>query len=146
MWMTGAPCVAPRYAGPMDPHTDTEQPEPAVSGQERPEPDRQFTLTVDEASERYAQLAHPRNPRSVRRFCQHGKLFCVETQTDNFTKAYLIDPTSVDRHVQEIDETHSRTRPDTPGLVRPQPDSDRREISAASRRPATPAMSNCWNA
>jgi hypothetical protein len=114
----------------MDPHADTEQPSPALSGQERPEPDRQFTLTVDEASERYAQLGHPRNPRSVRRFCQHGKLLCVETQTDNFTKAYLIDPTSVDRHVREIDETHSRTRPDTPGLVRPQPDNDRRETSA----------------
>jgi hypothetical protein len=79
-----------------------------MTSQVRPCPARQFTLTVDEASERYAQLGHPRNPRSVRRFCQHGKLLCVETQTDNFTKAYLIDPTSIDRHVQEIDETHRR--------------------------------------
>ena len=119
----------------MDAHADNDQPGPALSGHERPEPDRQITLTVDEASERYAQLGHPRNPRSVRRFCQHGKLLCVETQTDNFTKAYLIDPTSIDRHVQEMDETHSRTRPDMSGLVRPQPVCDRIEI-APSDAPA----------
>src|SRR6202167_3730594 len=101
---------------------------PVLSGQERTEPDKQFSKTVEEASERYAQLGHPRNPRSVRRFCQHGKLLCVETQTDNFTKAYLIDPTSIDRHVQEIDETHSRTRPDTSGYDRPSPVSVRDEI------------------
>jgi hypothetical protein len=135
VWITGELCVEPRYADSMDPHADSDQPGPALSGHELPEPDRQFTLTVDEASDRYAQLGHPRNPRSVRRFCQHGKLLCVETQTDNFTKAYLIDPTSVDRHVQEIDETHSRTRPDMSGLVRPQPVTDRIEI-APSNAPA----------
>ena len=129
MWITGALCVEPRYADSMDPHADNDQPGPALSGQERPEPDRQFRLTVDQASERYAQLGHPRNPRSVRRFCQHGKILCVETQTDNFTKAYLIDPTSIDRPVQEIDETHSRTRPDMSGIVRPQPATDRIEIA-----------------
>src|SRR6266849_3778076 len=100
---------------------DSGQPDPALAGQERPQADKQFTLTVGEASARYAQLGHPRNPRSVRRFCQQGKLLCVETQTDNFTKAYLIDPLSIDRHVQEIEETHSRSRPDMPGLVRPRP-------------------------
>src|ERR1700722_12647527 len=106
-----------------DPHI--EQPQPALSGQERSEPDKAFTLTVQEASERYAQLGHPRNPRSVRRFCQQGKILCVEVQTDNFTKAYLINPESIDRHIQEIEETHSRTRPDTAGFVRPEPATDR---------------------
>jgi hypothetical protein len=109
----------------------TNHPGPDVSGQDRPEPDKQFTLTVQEASERYARLGHPRNPRSVRRFCQHGKILCVETQTDNFTKAYLIDPTSIDRHVQEIEETHSRSGPDTTGFVRPEPANDRTEILTA---------------
>lgn len=113
-----------------DNNADTNHPRPALSGHERSEPDRQFTLTVEEASERYAQLGHPRNPRSVRRFCQHGKISCVETQTDNFTKAYLIDPISIDRHVQEIDETHHRSRPDMSGLIRPEPANDRIELSA----------------
>lgn len=105
--------------------------QPVTSGQDRPQPDKQFSLTVLEASERYAQLGHPRNPRSVRRFCQQGKILCVETQTDNFTKAYLIDPVSIDRHVQEIEETHKRSRPDAAGLVHPQPDSDRVELSTS---------------
>jgi hypothetical protein len=116
----------------MDTYADIDHPEPALSGHDRPEPDKQFTLTVAEASERYAQLGHPRNPRSVRRFCQHGKIHCVETQTDNFTKAYLIDPISIDRHVQEIDETHSRSRPAMPGLVRTRPVNDRQEIAGPS--------------
>ena len=93
-----------------------------TSGTDRSEPDKQFILTVDEASERYAQLGHPRNPRSVRRFCQQGKIACVETQTDNFTKAYLIDPLSLDRHVFEIEETHVRSRPATSGHDRSSPD------------------------
>jgi hypothetical protein len=112
--------------------TESAQPAPALSGQDRTEPDKQFTLTVEEASERYAQLGHPRNPRSVRRFCQHGKILCAETQTDNFTKAYLIDPLSIDRHVQEIEETHSRSGPDMAGLGRPSPASDRIETRAAN--------------
>jgi hypothetical protein len=119
----------------MDSPADTAQPGPDMAGQGRSEPGKQFTLTVQEASDRYANLGHPRNPRSVRRFCQLGKLVCVETQTDNFTKAYLIDPISVDRHVQEIDEAHSRSGPDASGLIRPSPVNDREEITAANVRP-----------
>jgi hypothetical protein len=103
---------------------------PALTGQERPEPDRQFSMSVEEASALYAQLGHPRNPRSVRRFCQQGKLLCVDTQTDNFTKAYLIDPASVERHVREIEETYSRPRPAETGQGR---------LSPAHDRPRTPS-------
>jgi hypothetical protein len=102
---------------------------PVLSGQERPEPDKQFSMTVEEASALYAKLGHPRNPRSVRRFCQHGKLLCVETQTDNFTKAYLIDSASVERHVREIEETYSRSRPAEAGQDRLSPANDRPHIS-----------------
>ena len=123
MGITGEQRINPRYPNCMN-DLVADQPGPALSGQDRSQPDKQFTLTVAEASERYAQLGHPRNPRSVRRFCQYGKIFCVETQTDNFTKAYLIDPLSIQRHVQEIEETHSRPRPDMPGLVRPSPVTD----------------------
>jgi hypothetical protein len=118
----------------MDFPADTDHPGPDMAGQNRPEPDKQFSLTVQEASGRYAQLGHPRNPRSVRRFCQLGKILCVETQTDNFTKAYLIDPTSIDRHVQEIEETHSRSGPDTSGPGRPSPVNDRTEVSTPAVR------------
>jgi hypothetical protein len=91
-------------------------------------------MTVEEASALYARLGHPRNPRSVRRFCQHGKLLCVETQTDNFTKAYLIDPASVDRHVREIDETYSRSRPAETGHDRLSPANDRPPTSSSTAK------------
>jgi hypothetical protein len=114
----------------MEDHSDI----PVLSGHERPEPDKQFSTTVEEASALYAQLGHPRNPRSVRRFCQHGKLLCVETQTDNFTKAYLIDPASVERHVREIEETYSRSRPAETGQDRLSPANVRPSISASTAK------------
>ncbi|MFI4960303.1 MAG: hypothetical protein ACHP82_02480 [Hyphomicrobiales bacterium] len=120
----------------MQDDPDNEQPRPALTGQERPEPDKQFTMTVEEASVLYAQLGHPRNPRSVRRFCQHKTLLCVETQTDNFTKAYLIDRTSVTRHIQEIEETYSRSRPAVSGQDRPSPVSNHNDI------PVQPKLNN----
>lgn len=134
MGITSESCVEERYDACMDMPADNGRPRPALTGLDRTEPDREFSLTVQQASERYAQLGHPRNPRSVRRFCQQGKILCVEVQTDNFTKAYLIDPSSVDRHVQEIEETHSRSRPDTSGLDRPGPANDQIEITELERR------------
>jgi hypothetical protein len=114
----------------MENEADNGQPSPALAGQDRTEPDNNFSLTVQQASERYALLGHPRNPRSVRRFCQQKKLLCTEVQTDNFMMAYLINPESIDRHIQEIEETHSRTRPVTTGFIRPEPVTDRTEIPA----------------
>ena len=110
--------------------------EPVVTGQDRTEPAKVYTLTVDQASELYAQLGHPRNPRSVRRFCQQGKLRCVETQTLFFTKAYMIEKESVERHVKEIAEvserTDGRTEPVVTGLDRTEPASVRAETLAKS--------------
>jgi hypothetical protein len=114
----------------MENDPDYNQLRPSLAGHDRTEPDNNFSLTVQQASDRYAQLGHPRNPRSVRRFCQQKKLLCTEVQTDNFMKAYLINLESVDRHIQEIEETHSRTRPDATGFVRPEPVTDRTEIVA----------------
>jgi hypothetical protein len=102
---------------------------PVMTGQDRTGPVEQFTLTVDQASELYAQLGHPRNPRSVRRFCQLGKLRCVETTTLFFTKAYAINKESVERHVKEIEETERRTQPVMTGQDRTEPPVVRPEIS-----------------
>src|SRR5438132_11268868 len=89
MGITAAVSFGGRYYDLMQDHPGVDQPRPALAGQERPEPDKQFTMTVEEASALFAQLGHPRYPRSVRRFCQHGKPSCVETQTANVTKASL---------------------------------------------------------
>ena len=99
-----------------------------MTGQDRTEPVEQFTLTVDQASELYAQLGHPRNPRSVRRFCQLGKLRCVETTTLFFTKAYAINKKSVERHAKEIEETERRTQPVMTGQDRTEPVNVRPEL------------------
>jgi hypothetical protein len=104
--------------------------EPVMTGQDRTEPEIQFTLTVDQASELYDQLGHSRNPRSVRRFCQQGKLRYVETQTSFFTKAYAINKESVERHVQEIAEAERRTPPVVAGHDRTGPVSVRPGIQS----------------
>jgi len=103
------------------PATQGDRTGPVVTGQDRTEPAKVFTLTVDQASQLYAQLGHPRNPRSVRRFCQQGKLTCVETQTFFLTKAYMIEEESVERHVKEIAETQERTQPVMTGQDRTGP-------------------------
>jgi len=66
-------------------------------------PDSDFTLSIDEALERYARAGHPRTPRSVQRYCAKGHLECrlIETQ---FGEKWLITSDSVDKHIAYIEE------------------------------------------
>src|ERR1700689_1402702 len=106
----------------METHTtQVDRAEPVVTREVRTEPVKVYTLTVDQASELYAQLGYPRNPRSVRRFCQQEKLRCIETQTMFFTKAYMIEKESVERHVKEIAEVSERTESVMTGHDRTEP-------------------------
>ena len=66
-------------------------------------PDSEFTLTIDEALERYARAGLPRTPRSVQRYCAKGHLDCRRIETP-FGEKYLISPTSVDKHIAYIEE------------------------------------------
>jgi hypothetical protein len=84
-----------------------------MTGHDQPGPIPPFTFTVEDAVERYAQLGHPRNPRSVRRFCQQGTIDCRKARTSNFSELYLIDPASIDRHIKEIAETFPIAPQDT---------------------------------
>jgi hypothetical protein len=43
--------------------------------------DTEFTLTIDEALERYARAGLPRTPRSVQRYCAKGHLDCRRVET-----------------------------------------------------------------
>jgi len=65
--------------------------------------DSEFTLSIDEALERYARAGLPRTPRSVQRYCAKGHLQCrlIETQ---FGEKYLIASASVDKHIAYIEE------------------------------------------
>jgi hypothetical protein len=97
-------------------------PPPDTTGHDQPPVPTPFTMNVDEAAARYAQLGHPRNPRSVRRFCQQGTIDCRKVRTSNFSELYLIDPTSIDRHVKEISETFPMVPPDMATQDLPGPD------------------------
>src|ERR1700733_13045179 len=66
-------------------------------------PDNEFTLTIDDALERYARAGLPRTPRSVQRYCAKGHLDCRRIETQ-FGEKYLISPTSIDKHIAYIEE------------------------------------------
>src|SRR5580700_4987524 len=66
-------------------------------------PDTEFTLTIDDALERYARAGLPRTPRSVQRYCAKGHLDCRRIETQ-FGEKYLISPSSVDKHIAYIEE------------------------------------------
>jgi len=66
-------------------------------------PDSDFTLTIDEALERYARAGLPRTPRSIQRYCAKRHLDCRRIET-TFGEKYLISPASIDKHIAYIEE------------------------------------------
>lgn len=74
-----------------------------MSRQAATSPDSDFTLTIDEALERYARAGLPRTPRSVQRYCAKGHLDCRRIETQ-FGEKYLISPASIDKHIAYIEE------------------------------------------
>src|SRR5580692_8765566 len=74
--------------------------------------DSDFTLTIDDALERYARAGLPRTPRSIQRYCAKGHLQCRLIETE-FGEKYLITPASVDKHIAYIEEVRiAATSPD----------------------------------
>src|ERR1700688_2052414 len=65
--------------------------------------DSDFTLTIEEAVERYARAGLPRTPRSIQRYCAKGHLECRRIETP-YGEKYLIAPASVDKHIAYIEE------------------------------------------
>jgi hypothetical protein len=83
--------------------------------QQRPvatRPDSDFTLSIDEALERYVKAGRPRTPRSIQRYCAKGHLQCRLVETA-FGEKYLIAPDSVDKHIAYIEEVTPATSRDT---------------------------------
>ena len=66
-------------------------------------PDSDFTLTIDDALERYGRAGLPRTPRSIQRYCAKGHLDCRRIETQ-FGEKYLISPASIDKHIAYIEE------------------------------------------
>ena len=51
-----------------------------------------YVLTIEEASQLFAEAGVPRAPRSITRFCALGDLDCIRVDTEKNYK-YLIDRT-----------------------------------------------------
>jgi len=101
-------------------------------------PDSDFTLTIEEALERYAQAGLPRTPRSIQRYCAKGHLDCRRIET-SFGEKYLISPASLDKHIAYIEEVRPvATSRDTPrpvatNIVQPSGDNDQRQQPPTGR-------------
>ena len=81
---------------PDEDHRD--RPGPGATGR-----DSRYSLTIDEAAELYAKAGHPRTLRTVQRYCASGHLEAIKVATALGDK-YFIDPTSLSRHVAQIEE------------------------------------------
>jgi hypothetical protein len=75
-----------------------------------------YTLSIDEAADRYAAAGFPRPTRRLQKYCARGDLDCRKVETGSGEK-YLITPESIERHIAYIKETTAAagrvpTRPD----------------------------------
>ena len=65
--------------------------------------DSDYTLSIEDALERYEHAGHPRTARSVQRYCAKGHLDCRRMETP-FGEKYLISAASVAKHIAYIEE------------------------------------------
>jgi len=70
--------------------------------------DSEYSLSVDEAAERYEHAGHPRTIRAIQRYCAKGDLDCRRMETQ-FGIKYVITPTSVAKHIAYIEEVRPVT-------------------------------------
>ena len=70
--------------------------------------DSEYSLSVDEAAERYDHAGHPRTIRAIQRYCAKGDLDCRRRETQ-FGVKYVITPTSVAKHIAYIEEVRPVT-------------------------------------
>lgn len=75
---------------------------------EAPSSDNNFTLTVEDALSCYADAGIQRTPRSIQRYCAKEHLACRLIETE-FGEKYLINPTSVEKHIAYIKEVTPTT-------------------------------------
>jgi hypothetical protein len=87
---------------------DVQQGTPDLSRQDATSNDRDYSLSIEEALERYDHAGHPRTTRSVQRYCARGHLDCLRQETP-FGEKYMITPASVARHIAQIAELAQTT-------------------------------------
>src|SRR6478609_7014630 len=70
------------------------------------DPDFDYSLTIEDAADRYARAGHPRTPRTLQRYCLSGHLDCRKVATTLGDK-YYVAPYSVARHIAQINEQNT---------------------------------------
>lgn len=65
--------------------------------------DADYTLSLDDVAQRYAQAGHARTLRTLQRYCASGHLEAQKVATALGDK-YLVTPQSVARHIAQIEE------------------------------------------
>jgi hypothetical protein len=85
-------------------------------------PDHQYSLSVEQTAELYANAGHPRTIRAIQKYCALTKLDCHKVETVTGEK-YLVAPYSVERFIAYINEVRTdatrRDQPRTDATVRP---------------------------
>ncbi len=77
-----------------------------------------YTMTVEEAVARFQEASVPRAIRTIQRYCNNDYLRCQSYSTETGMR-YFIDPQSVERRIQEIQQIqdaqgNARARPAPP--------------------------------
>src|SRR5438445_7771370 len=98
-------------------------------------PDHQYSLSIDQVAELYAQAGFPRTTRAIQKYCALSKLDCHKVETETGEK-YVVAPYSVERHIAYIREVRTdasvreQSRPDA--NVRPLEIKDEQEPRTAA--------------
>lgn len=79
-------------------------------------PDTEYSLSIEEAAERYEHAGLPRTFRTIQRYCAKGHLDCRRIEIP-YGEKYLITPASVAKHIAYIEEV----RQTTPSRDEPRP-------------------------
>lgn len=81
------------------PATGHDAPRPVALGRDS----NDYTLSIEQVAERYAQAGHPRTIRTLQRYCVSGHLDAQKIATTLGDK-YLVTSQSVARHIAQIEE------------------------------------------
>lgn len=112
-----------------------EQPRTDATGRER-SADHQYSISIEQTAELYAQAGHPRTIRAIQKYCALSKLDCHKVDTDTGEK-YLVAPYSVTRHIAYINEVRtvasSRDQSRTDANVRSLENKDETPLKPATR-------------
>ena len=112
----------------------TDQPRTDANSRDR-SPDHQYSLSIEQTAELYAQAGHSRTIRAIQKYCALSKLDCHKVDTDTGER-YLVAPYSVTRHIAYINEVRtvatSRDQSRTDANVRPLENKDKTSERAAN--------------